>query len=275
MLDSRDARNAADKMKAFQTATLAVLSLLASSVWIAICAAAPEFIWQGFVTAADHLTRSDILAGLLIGLILAFFIEPLLESARGMLGGAEGHRQRNALFTVAVSLTFAIVSVALHDAMIAVVTGRGAEGSPESAVAASVEIAAEWALVPFAVSVAWLSAGKLWLRIPTAIAAALSPAIAGLLFSWSVQNVVTTALPCLLILGLGYPRSTFGRSTRVVSLVGLGWLVAALFVNAVWPFHLAPFYDESEIWTDFRFYIGWTIGLLLAPFPHTRADSHR
>jgi hypothetical protein len=58
-----------------------VISALALALWIAICAAAPESIWQGRWIVAAHLSRADLLS-VLIGLVLAFFVEPLMERAR-------------------------------------------------------------------------------------------------------------------------------------------------------------------------------------------------
>jgi hypothetical protein len=54
--------------------------------WVAICAAAPEVIWQGLRIAAGHLTRADLLSALLLGLILAFFVEPLLRRIGDFFG---------------------------------------------------------------------------------------------------------------------------------------------------------------------------------------------
>ncbi len=40
-----------------------------------MCAAAPEFIWQGVRLAFSHPDVSDLLSALLIGVTLAFFVE--------------------------------------------------------------------------------------------------------------------------------------------------------------------------------------------------------
>jgi len=50
---------------------LTVLSVLICAFWVSICAAAPEFIWQGLLLALDHVDTAELLGALLIGLVLA------------------------------------------------------------------------------------------------------------------------------------------------------------------------------------------------------------
>jgi hypothetical protein len=115
---------------------MAVASIFITSLWVAICAVAPEFIWRGLRAAYEHPDWSDLLSALLIGLILAFFVEPATERVRDLLHLArtkndfvEG-RPRNVFFTACLSLVFALTSVGLHDAMSAFISGHGegAEG---------------------------------------------------------------------------------------------------------------------------------------------------
>ena len=58
------------------------ISGLAFAIWVAVCAAAPELIWQGLLLIAHHFTLLNLYAIILIGLILAFFVEPLMERIR-------------------------------------------------------------------------------------------------------------------------------------------------------------------------------------------------
>src|SRR5271167_5028431 len=96
--------------RGFLPVTLASPSALISALWIVICAAAPEFIWQGLRIGLGHFTRADLLSALFLGLILAFFVDPLMRRI-GDLFGYEPHRDapepRNALFTASLSLSFA------------------------------------------------------------------------------------------------------------------------------------------------------------------------
>ena len=65
-------------------AATAAMAALIAAFWVAICAAAPELIWQGLRIAAGHLTRADLIEALLLGTILAFFVEPLMRHARDL-----------------------------------------------------------------------------------------------------------------------------------------------------------------------------------------------
>ena len=102
-----------------------------TSFWVAICAAAPEFIWQGLSLALGHLNRTEVLAALLVGLVLAFFVEPVMERIRHLLSRPPHvqhieFRMHGALFTAGLSIAFALTSICLHEAMNAFVSDRGA-----------------------------------------------------------------------------------------------------------------------------------------------------
>jgi hypothetical protein len=258
------------------------------SLNVAICAAAPEFIWSGLLVALAHPSWADLVSALLIGLNLAFFVEPAMERLRDWLGSAGSpasheRRPRNLLFTASLSLAFAVVSVCLHDAMVAFVSGRGeADATHQTALVAGVTLIIAWAIVPFAVTLAWLSLGCRWLRAPLGIIAAASPGLSGWLFSWPAQVVITTAIPCWLILGFGYHRITkppkrhdLTRCWRIAARVGALWLAVALLFDAVLGlFHVEHWnlYESAHsFFIDARFYLGWTMGLALAPLPHCRA----
>jgi hypothetical protein len=109
------------------------------------------------------------------------------------------------------------------------------------------------------------------------LVAAASSYLAGWAFSWTTHGIMNTAIPCLLILALGYRRilgepGPFDPSqfARIVAFVAVAWLLSAVVIDAA----LALFHVEfrlyaatSSYWTDLRFYIGWSLGLLLAPRP--------
>ena len=73
-----------------------VTAALISALWIAICAAAPEFIWQGFWIALGHLSSADLVSALLIGVILAFFVDPLMGQLQDLLRRARSPDRRPA-----------------------------------------------------------------------------------------------------------------------------------------------------------------------------------
>ena len=251
---------------------LAGLSALIAAFWVAICAAAPEFIWQGLGIALNHLTEAEVLSALLVGLVLAFFVEPLMERLRGLRHRhADGHGPGGALFTVTLSLAFALASIALHDAMTAFVAERNADD--HGGLAMAIRLTTAWASVPFAVTLAWLSAPVRWLAVPLGIVGALSPFVAGWTFSWPLRSVITTAAPTVLILGLGYRRrmqNSLGRRSWLVAWVAMAWLATAVLLVQVLGWlgldQLKP-YNALNFWMDVRFYLGWALGLILAPSP--------
>lgn len=244
---------------------LAVGGVLSTSVWIAICAAAPEFIWQGVLVTVGHFSRTDLFAALLIGLVLAFFVEPLLDSIQRLVvhhGGMEHRERRSAIFTVCLSMAFALVSVCLHDALTPFVSGR----SPDTGIGAAMALTEAWAMVPFTVTVAWLSRSRFLLAIVTGTFAILSPFLAAWLFSWSIESAIATAIPTFFIVLFGYSRNmgrhNFTSSAFRLTVIAVLWLAVAAASN--WATHL---YEVSWFWIDLRFYAGWVLGLLLAPYP--------
>jgi hypothetical protein len=251
---------------------LAVGGALSTSVWIAICAAAPEFIWGGVLVTVGHFSRTDLFAALLIGLILAFFVEPLLDTIRrlvGRHGGMEHRERRGALFTVCLSMAFALVSVSLHDALKAFVSGS----SPDTGIGDAMVLTEAWAIVPFTVTVAWLSRGRHLLAVVTGTFAILSPFLAAWLFAWPIESAVATAIPALFIVLFGYARNkgrrNFTSSAFRLAIIAVLWLAFAATSN--WATHL---YEVSWFWIDLRFYAGWVLGLLLAPYPEHELTDH-
>jgi hypothetical protein len=272
-------------------APVAAGAALISSLWIAICAAAPEFIWQGVVIAFGHSQVTDLVGALLVGLILAFFVEPLMERARAQLlgGGRKSVRRargRNVFFTASLSLAFALAAVCIHEAMSAFVSSRyGTSGRTYAGVAAGIGLTEAWAIVPFAITLAWMALRTPWLARTLAPVAVASPFFAGWLFSWSTQSLVATVIPCLIILGLGYrrllrtPRSAdLAACARTVALVGSAWLLCAALFDASLPLFGAErlrLYGASGFWVDARFYLGWSLGLLIAPSPFPRRHRRK
>lgn len=270
----------------FASIAFAGASVLITSLWIAICAAAPEFIWQGLRIAFEHPSWADALSALLIGLILAFFVEPATERVRYLLHLVRenrdlvDHRPRNVFFTTCLSLVFALTSVGLHDAMSAFLSGHGGDMAEGTGLGAGIALTTEWAFIPFTIMLAWQSVSVRWFAVPTGIIALASPGISGWLFGWSAQTIIATMISCSLILALGYrsvtkpPREhAFARCARVVALVGAVWLASALLIDALLGFaHLNPlkFYSPSGFFGDMRFYFGWILGLLLAPSARPR-----
>jgi hypothetical protein len=263
--------------------TLTVIAATVSALSIAICAAAPELVWQGLLVASRHVSGADLLSALLIGLVLAFVVDPLMERIRHALSR---HRQREALisderkplFTTCIGVAFALVSVCLHSALTDFVSGpEGHAGANYGELEAAVRLTAEWAFVPFFVTAAWIGVRSRWAKVPLGFLAGVSPLFAGWLFSWSWQDIVITALPCIAILLFGYPHTVnvesqlrFAPYARSVIFVAVVWLVATALAEVVlYSLAIDPFRFNSslEFWIDSRFYFGWALGLLITPFP--------
>jgi hypothetical protein len=270
-------------IRRFAHAMFASIAVLVTSISIAICAAAPEFIWQGMRIALTQPHWLDLVSALLIGLNLAFFVEPAMGRLRDRIYREKPREpvKSNPLdifFTASLGLAFALASVSLHDAMSAFVSQSGTTDTP--GLRTAVLLIADWAMVPFAIALAWQSVGCLPCAIVTGVIAAASPFVAGWLFAWSARDVITTAIPCLLILALGYRRvlaklnlSIQARHAPMVALVAASWLIVALLVDiGLGLFHAnhLRLYNSSRFFIDLRFYFGWVAGLVFARFPVSR-----
>jgi hypothetical protein len=272
-------------------AALAGMSTAVSALSIAICAAAMELLWQGLLLVSHHISRVDVLSSLLVGLVLAFLVDPLMDRIRQALPWHRRHEaaspssERNPLFTMCIGIAFAFVSVCLHSALTSFVAGPQGHGSADfEALGAAVTLTTAWAFVPFFVTLAWVGAENRWTKVPLGFVATISPLFAGWLFSWAWQNVVITALPCIPILFLGYRHALkerrhrgFSPYARTVICVATIWLAATALVQSV--LHLLAidpfgFNSHLEFWIDARFYVGWTLGLVMTPFPfHSGPDG--
>jgi hypothetical protein len=259
---------------------------LTVALWIAVCATTPEFIWRGARVVSHHFSWADATAALMIGLVLAFCIEPAMERARHFLfgHGHERHRSYSPLFAAAAGIAFGIASVCLHDAMTAFLALHAKEQAVRHAgLVNGLRIAVSWAVVPFFTTLAWLAAARRRLVWPMGVLGALAPLGAGWVFSWSPGDTLTTFIPCTAFLILGYRalrtgpvERLFPHAARGIAWAGLLWLVAALLLDALLAAsHWTGFrlYSGAELWVDARFYAGWCMGLLLAPFPFGKSAS--
>lgn len=253
---------------------------MTAALWVAVCAMTPEFIWRGARVVAHHFSWGDAVSALLIGLILTFCIEPAMERARHALFGHKhgGPEAYSPLFAAAAGVAFALASVCLHDAMTAFLATHAEQHDLRKAgLALGLQIALSWAIVPFCTTLAWLAAAKDRAAWPAGVVALLMPFGAAWIFGWSLADTMTTALPCTAFLLLGYrllrdtpAERVFPRAARGILWVGLAWLLLAHLVDMLLAAsHLTAFrlYTWQELWIDLRFYLGWCMGLLLAPFP--------
>ncbi len=99
--------------------------------------------------------------------------------------------------------------------------------------------------------------------------------IFSLIFKWDARSLLTSEISaiCVLIAGSIIVReqwnaATFQRYARATAAVALAWLAVTGAMQAVLSLaHVEAFrvYEWTEFWSDLRFYIGWMIGLFIAP----------
>jgi hypothetical protein len=102
---------------------------------------------------------------------------------------------------------------------------------------------------------------------------------------------MTTEIPAIAILAAGYHVAGKGGGTRrtdldadffrrmagYLAVISLIWLAAVVLIACLMTLFKVgerPLYTYSQFAIDLRFYIGWAIGLLLAPVPRPKGVLH-
>jgi hypothetical protein len=247
------------------------------ALWVAVCAAAPEFLWQGVISLLGHFSFTDAAAALLIGAILAFFVDPVLERVRA-LGSDSAHRraEKSPAFAACEALSFAVVAVCVHESITVYVAASHSNAQASDNLAKAVAQALQWAALPFVIAIAWLAArGPRVMAGTAAVLAIIVGYVCGVVFEWEARVLVTSLIPAALILTAGcfivreqWDPSTFRRCARATGVIALTWLVVTGALQTVlWLAHAQTLriYESAEFWSDLRFYIGWVTGLVVAP----------
>jgi hypothetical protein len=172
-----------------------------------------------------------------------------------------------------------VAAVGLHECMTAYLgpADLAADGQQVGTVKAA-GLIMEWACIPLAVTVAWFSARlKGWVPYTAGACAAIWVVGAGWYFDWPLPGIVITSIPCILLIPLGqayvalnWNEVTFRNLAIGVAGVSAIWLALTLLVEAALP--LAGIddvylYAPGDLGENFRFYLGWALGLSLAPNP--------
>jgi hypothetical protein len=250
------------------------LTYLGFACWVSVCAAAPEFIWQGLLALAGHFTRNNVYAIFLIGLILTVFVEPILERAREGSWRPQHRNARSLLLTAPLAFVFGLLAVGLHECMTAFL----AAGGHQPAIALGIGLVLEWAWIPLAVILAWFSARhRMFVRYLAGGLALLWIVGVGWYYGWPQRDIVMTLLPCLVLIPLGqhfvareWNDDIFlhlaGTMAAFIALwLASTWVLEAVLTKAgVTAFQL---YRTGDLGDDFRFFLGWVIGLVIAPRP--------
>ena len=250
------------------------------TVWVSICAFAPEVIWQGLVLLRGHFGPAQAYSALLVGALLAFFVEPLVERLKARQWRLSHWDEKGLLLTALVSLAFGVAAVCIHEA-IAAYFGGGHTGEEErwTSLTRALDEVREWAAIPAVVTAAWLVAGmRHKLALPAAGLACAWVVAVGFLYGWGLPNVVTTAVPSCLVALLGariavrrWDAGTFAALAGLTASVGGGWLALAWLADAGAHRLGGPggilLYAPHTFYEDVRFYLGWSLGLAVAPNP--------
>lgn len=252
-------------------------------LWASVCAFAPEIIWQGFLLLRSHFGAAEFYTAVFIGALFAFFVEPLaerLKAGKWHLPHGHGHgRGGSVVLGALLSLLVGAALVCVHEAMGAFFGGGHAEERAKwGGLVSAIKQALEWASVPGAITAAWLvaSASRRFAYPATAAACAWTLA-AGLVWGWTWPDVVTTTIAGWLIALLGTRKVLRGwdagcipalaRIVFVTSLTCVSFVLLAQKVAGWASGHSFEFYTVPQAYEDLRFYLGWFLGLSIAPNP--------
>ncbi len=250
------------------------------ATWVAVCSAAPELIWQGFLTVIHHFSWTTVWSAVLIGSLVAFFVEPLTERMRHFSLHLS-HRHRTTTHATVSAFGFAVLAVLVHEAITSYVSVAKTSEPGSDSLFDAISVVFQWACIPFTTTVAWYcAAGRRWIGLPALLLALLAIPLVGVVFDWDVPDIVSTAIPCTSILLAGFFHMREYRDPQVLSrcimltaAIALVWLIVAgglqlaLLLFAARPIHI---YSWAEYTIDLRFYVGWIIGLAVAPRPGER-----
>lgn len=253
-----------------------MFAYLTFTLWVAICASAPEIVWRGLQLVAGHFSLENLYGVFLIGLILTVFVEPLLERARDGRWRPEHRNTRSLLLTVPIALIFGIIAVALHECMTAYLAPG--HGEAASGVERGFKLIVEWASVPLAVTLAWGAAqSSAPIRHAAAAGAAAWVVGVGWVHGWPPRDIVMTSIPGIALIVIGQAYAAQNWRAEVFGYLALGlvgftavWLGLALLLQEVlWPQGIAGMmlFGPGDFGEDVRFYLGWAIGLAIAPNP--------
>lgn len=253
------------------------LNIFFFAVWVAVCSAAPELIWQGLLTVVHHFSWVTAWSAVLVGAIVAFFVEPLTERLRS-LSLQLSHRHKTATHATFSAFGLAVLAVLVHEAITSYVSASHSNEPASDSLFSAISVVFQWACIPLTTTIAWFCAyGPRWLGLLALSAALLTIVMVGVVCGWDIQDIVTTTIPCTCILLVGFVHMrkhhdphVLSRCAMLTASIAAIWLASAGLLQLVlWL--VAPktiyFYTWVEYTIDARFYLGWVIGLAVAPRP--------
>ena len=226
-----------------------------------------------------HFGAAELCSALFSGTLFAFFVEPLVERLKARRWRLAHEPSGGLLLGVLVSLAFGVAVVCIHEAMIAYLGGEHAGDEAKRAnLARAIDSACEWASIPAAVTAAWFVAGTARrLALPaTGLACAWIVAI-GHSYGWGWPIVATSAVPGFLIALLGtrivlrhWDARTIPALAQLTAWVAGSWMLLAWGIQTGSEMIGSPglqLYTPQAFYDDLRFYLGWCLGLVVAPNP--------
>jgi len=256
-----------------------VFACIVFALWVSISAATPEILWEGFLVMRGHFKASEIYSVVFIGIILAFSVDPVMERLRDSDWELEHRNARDLLYTTLISLVFAMAAVCIHEAMSAYLGDEHAEDQAKHVyVFKAIEQVREWASIPFAVTIAWFVAPlNRWISVLAAVLACLWILAVGVSYGWEWRVLVSAAVPSCTVAALGcrfvsshWDDKTFPALAGLTASVACCWFVLAWLAPAcvrllgIADLHL---YTWTAFFEDVRFFLGWAVGLVVAPNP--------
>src|SRR5262249_32858801 len=133
-------------------------------------------------------------------------------------------------------------------------------------------------LIPLLVTILWFAARGNWrLSLAAGMLTCLWVVAVGFHYDWAWRDIVRTAIPCVAItifgalsIGASREQQSFLWLASLTALVALCWFaVLGVAQGVTWLFDIGrvPIYSWDEFGEDFRFYLGWALGLAVAPNP--------
>ena len=253
------------------------LNIFFFAAWVAVCSAAPELIWQGFLTVLHHFSWVTAWSALLVGAIVAFFVEPLTERLRS-LSLQLSHRHKTATHATFSAFGFAVLAVLVHEAITSYVSASHSSEPASDSLFSAISVVFQWACIPLMTTIAWFCAyGRRWVALFGLVVALLTIVMVGVVCGWAIEDILTTAIPCTCILLVGFVHMrthhdlhVLSRCAMLTAAIAAIWLASAGLLQLILLL-FAPktiyIYTWVEYTIDLRFYVGWVIGLAVAPRP--------
>lgn len=253
------------------------LNIFFFATWVAVCSASPELLWQGFLTVIHHFDWITAWSAVLVGSIVAFFVEPLTERLRN-LSLQLSHRHKTTTHATVSAFGFAVLAVLVHEAITSYISAAQTSEPASDSLFSAISVVFQWACIPFMTTIAWFCAyGQRWIGLLALLLALLAIVLVGVVFDWNIPDILTTVIPCTCILLVGFfhmrkhrDQQVLSRCVMLTAAIAVIWLISAgclqlvLSLVALKKVHI---YTWVEYTIDLRFYVGWVIGLAVAPRP--------